>query len=519
PVLVNRVDYHELSVFCTNTSTAAVTSQLVRFIVASGQRNGTENGLPPWVPYPMIPSTAEEAAGAHVRLIAPQSYPVGMDVPIVAWVENEAGGPVRVNGPLTAPGQATITIRRGVGSGFLAATNPPGPLAYAPSFLGIQTNTAILVESVPTWTPVSGTLSGNLSWPENARISVTGTLTLPAGSTLTVGAGSVIRLGSSNTVIIAGHLVLNGTTERPVVFAPADRAQPWGGFYLTNTTSQLDATGTIFTGSGANASAVPNSHRHEQCLFYCDNHAHLSLTDCAALSLAGQFGHGVDRGQPWNDIAIVRTLIQRCATGGEWNGSSIQFLQSALMETPYDTGTFNDGDEDGIYFTTGQYVVRDSLIGWTRDDGIDSGSGGGGTVTVSNTWIESTFHEAFAWSGGDRITTNLHTVCLNCGQGIECGYSLTANSPNDFVSDCLSLANVTGGRYGDNYDWTYTGFLRITNSFLLYNYRDLWGRNWDDWTYRTNDMDIQGNFITAPNPNHPNNVVWDPAHDGALLAA
>jgi hypothetical protein len=448
----------------------------------------------------------------------PATYPAGRESPVIAWVENESGGPVRVNGSLVAEGQRSIQVLRGAGSGFLASTNPAGELVYKPELQTLAASRTIQLDQA-AWTVVQpGVLSGNISWPERSRISLNGNITIPAGSTLTVGAGSVVSLGAGVNILLNGEMTINGTVDEPVVFAPAASNQPWGGFYLTNSTSKLQANGTIFTGSGASPGGVP-SHRPEQCLFFMQNHSQFNLTNCAAISLAGQFGHAVDSGQPWNSVSIVRSLIQRCTTGGEWNGTALHLLQSALLETPYMTDVFNDGDEDGIYFTTGQYLVEDSLVGWTRDDGIDSGSGGTGSVTVRNTWIESTYHEAFAWSGGGRTTTNLHTVCLNCGQGIECGWSTTAMSPNDFVDDCLSTANLIGTRFGDNYDWTYTGFLRVTNSLLLNNYRDIWGCNWQDWTYRTNAMDIQGNLLTRPNPRHENNQVWDPAKDGWRLAS
>ncbi|HYG35514.1 MAG TPA: hypothetical protein VEC99_12050, partial [Clostridia bacterium] len=58
-----------------------------------------------------------------------------------------------------------------------------------------------------------------------------------------------------------------------------------------------------------------------------------------------------------------------------------------------------------------------------------------------------------------------------------------------------------------------------TNSLVLNNYRDVWGRNWQDWTYRSNAMDIQGNFLTQPNPYHPNNTIWNPSRDAGRLAS
>src|SRR5689334_6607596 len=38
PVSVNRVEYHELSIFRTNTSTLEATNQLTKFIVRSSER-------------------------------------------------------------------------------------------------------------------------------------------------------------------------------------------------------------------------------------------------------------------------------------------------------------------------------------------------------------------------------------------------------------------------------------------------------------------------------------------------
>ena len=124
-----------------------------------------------------------------------------------------------------------------------------------------------------------------------------------------------------------------------------------------------------------------------------------------------------------------------------------------------------------------------------------------------------------AWSE-PRIATVADTVALNCGQGIECGFG----SPDVNAVHCLSTANLVGARFGDNYDWDYDGFLRVTNSLLLYNYRDVWGMDWDttyngDWNYRADQMDVRGNYLTAPNTYHPNNAIWNPATDAWRLAS
>ena len=69
---------------------------------------------------------------------------------------------------------------------------------------------------------------------------------------------------------------------------------------------------------------------------------------------------------------------------------------------------------------------------------------------------------------------------------------------------------MVGTRFGDNYDWSYNGFLTVANSFLLFNNRDIWGRAWDNWTVHSYQMDIQSNYLSAANTNYPNNWIWDP---------
>jgi hypothetical protein len=87
----------------------------------------------------------------------------------------------------------------------------------------------------------------------------------------------------------------------------------------------------------------------------------------------------------------------------------------------------------------------------------------------------------------------------------------------------LSLANSIGARFGDNYQGTTglglkTGFLTVTNSILIHNHRDVFGRPWDDtWDYRAGSMSIHDNFLTVPNPIHPDNQIWNPGADAPRL--
>jgi hypothetical protein len=47
----------------------------------------------------------------------------------------------------------------------------------------------------------------------------------------------------------------------------------------------------------------------------------------------------------------------------------------------------------------------------------------------------------------------------------------------------------------------------------------VWGKNWTDWGYRTAQMEVSSNWLSAADPIWPDNVVWNPATDAAQLAA
>lgn len=518
-VLVSAVDYHELVAWRTNTATLAATSRLVRFIIRSAERGTTEQGLPAWTPYPMIPSTAAECAGATLRLITPAAFPAGYPIPVVAWIEQGLGETVRVNGDLAAAGHPSIPIKRGVGSGFLAATNAAGDLVYDAQLAGLTASRTIAVEAAPTWTTVGGVLPAGTVWPAGSRIAVTNHLTIPAGGALTIGAGTVVRLNAGLEITNDGSLFIGGSPADPVVFMPTNAANPWGGLLLQRAGSLVAATGALFTGSGAvaawfGATGHPGSHRTEQALFYCSNTPALYLTDCAAIRLAGQFGHAVNGGS----ITLRRVLCQRMTSAGQYGGAAFDVADSAFIEFPDDTVNFVDGDNDALYIEDGFHVFTNTLFGWAKDDGIDSGADGAGVLTFGRCWFESTFHEGNSLSGTGKNSIHRDGVFINCGQALEAGYS----APSGFMVRCLSTANAIGSRFGDNYTsgYSYNGFMRATNCLLLYNHRDVWGvRYQPSWTYQTNQLDVQANWLTASNAAHPNNLIWSPAADGWRVAA
>jgi len=511
---VDKPEYYELNVERREPAFDTVENLLVQFIVRAGERGSSEWGLPAWIPYPTVDSAAAEFAGARLKIVTPAEYPVGLEIPVIARVEDESGRRLGVNGIVTAGFEGSpLRLLRGVGSVFLPAATEPNTLLYAGRIHSLQTARQIVIEEATAWQTVSEDVTSSTDWGEGARIHITdvaeNTLTIAAGATLTIGAGSVVLIDPDVDVVVEGGIVVNGTAERPVVFTPRDRNVPWGGFVFESDDSYGQFIGAILTGSGADPEWFDNnpdhghSHRHNQCLFYLSDGAEVTLADCYLVENHGQAGHG-EHGY----LTMTGCLVQKCITAGQYNHGAVVLEDCALIEFPTETAPFADDDNDGLYLTGGAHCLTDCLIGWALDDGVDAGSGAGGSVTVQNCWFESCYHEAMAWSES-RDALVADTVALNCGQGIECGFG----SPDVNAVGCFSTANAVGARFGDNYDWSYHGFLNVRDSLLLFNLRDVWGRAWDDWTVHLDQIDVQNNVLSIPNPNFPDNRLWDPQGD------
>ena len=515
-VEVNEPEYYELYVYRRERFSGMGESELVRFIVRAAERGNSESGLPRWSPLPPINSAVAEFAGAKLKIIAPAEYPMGLEIPVVARVEDDSGNRIGINNDISAIGfeDYPLQLLRGVGSVFLPAAAEPNIISYVAEIQSLQTPRQITIEAATTWQTVSGDITASADWGENARIHISNVsgdlLTIASSATLTVGAGSVIIIDPDIEIAVQGNIVVNGTMERPVVFTARDRAVPWGGFLFESNLSRGQLSGAIFTGSGADSRWFDNnpghggSHRRNQCLFYLSGGAHVTLTDCYLVDNYGQAGHGEN-----SYLTMTGCLVQKCTTIGQYNGGAVIFEDCALIEFPSAAASYVDGDNDAMYLTNGAHSMTDCLIGWALDDGIDAGGSSGGSVTVTNCWFESCYHEGMALSGPKNIYIN-DSVFLNCGQGIECGY----DAPDVNSVNCLSTSNMVGARFGDNYDWNYNnGFLTVTDSFLLFNNRDVWGRAWDNWTVHLDQMDIRSNYLSATDTNFPDNRIWDPHGD------
>jgi hypothetical protein len=524
PITENRVQYHELVVEQQPDDGGTTETLDIRFIVRNSQRMSTEDGIPTFTPPPTVADAPSAFAGATLSLVAPAKYPKGLTVPIIAFLRDAADEPVWLNGTVESSRfQAVpLLLHRGWGSVLLPDITEAGAYSYDARLAALAAAAPIHIEDTTTWTLKSGTI-GSEDWSPNARVHVTSDLTISSGATLDVGAGSVILLDPGVEIIVDGGILnVAGTLAQPVVFTPQSPAQPWGGIQLKSTTgSRLTATGAIFTGSGAdqtwfNAHSGYSVHRREEACVLVDKGAQAVLTNCFMVRLAGQGFHlksGV--------LTLTDCLIQGATTGGELTGGTFNALRCGFLEFPDATTNFVDGDNDAFYLVPGSgnlYTLEQCAIATTKDDGLDSNAG---HIVVQRCWIENCIHEGFSPSTSGHDSQSIDTVFFHCGQGLEQGYGNTVAA----ADHCLMLGCMVGIRSGDNYGagtglTDYRGHLTARNCLSLYNdFHDVWGYEWTSWTYRTDRMTIEDNYLTEVTAYHPDNILWDPVQDGPMLSA
>ena len=562
--VVNAVGYHELEI--TDPATAPAT-QLFRFIVRNPERGSTEDGIPTMRQWRIVMDAPSAFAGANLHAMAPAVWPLGLPVPVMARLTKgasagpKAGEPLFLNGRVEAgsfPGQ-TILLRRGWGSTILPAATAAGNAVFDAAIHGLSAPVPIAFEAATTWTTKTGTLGGSEDWGTDARIHLTGTVIVPAGVNLTIGAGSVVRCAPGVEVYVrpGGSVNISGTTARPVTFVPDNTSAPWGGFWLQpqsgTAVASLTATGTIFCCFGSNqnwfnttpagepARNFPRHRQQQPCVAVAPG-AVCTLTDVA---LVGPTGLTQTRGAAFaangGSLILTRLLAQRCITGGEqedcpaFEVESCAFLEMTDPGTDVDTDSFIDADNDGLYLVPDgrTFNLRRTVVGWVKDDGVDTGADGPGTVNFHDCWFENATHEAISNSGVDRVPRSYNGVHFNCGQGMECGYG----APRSLVSNCAIIGNMVGARFGDNYGNNsgssgsgtsqFMGDITSNGSLLLYNqFRDAWAMDFSRWV-PSNERFIMINTkvtraadLTVQNGTEDSgNSVWDPAADGERLAA
>ena len=508
---VTRAGYHELKSTVRPIGSGEEDVHLVRFVIQS-QRGHAEWALPAWTPLPSVASgqavNANAEGSVRLELFMPNRFPGGLPIPMVAMVMGPQNRRTNFNGQLE--GENSLAMKRGIGSALLS---PVLSKKYLFKAGPLSAQKMVTIDNAE-WQTVQGAIPKKVTWNNDARIHVTSNLTIPEGSTLVISSGCVVKMAPKIEITVMGRLIVEGEREAPVVFCPEKPEAPWGGVTLKGEAASTEASWMFVTGSGGNLlwfvdNNITSTHRNEQAAFFLGDGATGRFSDCFFIDNIGQAFHGEE-----SQLTLDRCVVQRCQTVGQFNGGKVKIHDSALIDFPSDNDTYQDEDNDALYFTLGDHEISGTLIGWCKDDGIDAGAATPGTVTVSDCWIESCFHEGLALSGADKIVTVRDTVILNCGQAVEAGYL----SPNVTVERCLLTGNAVGARFGDNYTGSVIGFLTMSGSFSIFNQRDVWGMSRDLWVEKLSQMKIEGNHLSFSHDSFPDNWIWEPTKHSGLLS-
>lgn len=516
PLTESRPGYHELSVSKVPNEGGPQEDLIVQFIVRDPGRPSSDNGISTWTPLPAVSAPPALLDTTTVSFVVPNAVSPGMTFPFSIRLEDNESEIVRLNATCLisddSGNSSVVKILRGAGSGSWTA--PDEGVFTLTLHLGNRTfSRELMINSSPP-EYLGGEITESKTFAAGTIVDLGEDTTLPAGLTLRFEESCLVRLAPGVTLEILGALEVSGSRLKPVVFLPLSD-EPWGGIFLRGGAATAQIEGAFFTGGGAQDDWTSDngfsSHREEQPIFTFDagtagGTCIATLTDTWIIdNPTAQAGHGRNA-----NLTFERCLIQRTTTAGQYNGGSFNFFDSHALEFPIDSPEFSDADNDALYLTAGAHHIRASVIGWAKDDGIDCGGSQEGTLLVEDSWVESCFHEGFALSGDKLVTIN-NTVLTNNGQGLEVGYSGNLNRPDATATNLLIVGNAHGARYGDNYDWTYRGKLNVSSSLILRNRADVFGFEWDSWTYREEDMSIENNIITLPLTRHPVNTTFDPA--------
>ena len=521
-VSVSTAGFYELVVNETPEGGGVATEETFLFNLREPGRGSSETGLPAFTAAALVNDAPSAINTGRLELVAPAAFPEDRQRPVIALLENVDGTPLWLNARVEISGvpSSTIQLRRGFGYTFLPASTEQ--IVARAASLEVPRNFQV-EDPGSGYVSIAGQIDQDMAFGEQTRILITADLTVAAGVTLQIGAGSLVLVAPAADIHVDGKLKVTATRSNPTTFAPSIPGEPWGGFFLQEPGSNIEMDGAILFGSGADqdwfdTNSGFSAHRDEQALFLVGPAgAQVLLNDCYLIENHGQLLHNDDGG----DITLSRCLLQGASTCGELSGGTLTVDRSALLMFPDADPSFADADNDAIYLTSGEHLFTETVIGFTQDDGIDTGgspSGYSASTTARSCWFESILHEGMANSGEKNVAA-IDTVFFNCGQAFECGYG----GPQSTMRRCLSVANLVGARFGDNYDWDYSGnHLSVTDSLLINNlYHDIWGYDWASWTYNAAEMDVAGTKMSSPEDlgRHPDgNAEFDPLADAALIA-
>jgi hypothetical protein len=470
------------------------------FVILDEERGETEWGLKAWTPKNFTESTI---FNEKIEVIYPRKYVTGIKMPFILKVIENNEIKSAYYSFSNSVNSVVSNLKRGIGSINLLPDNLTSTVSF---YINDRIINAPLELEEPNWQSLNVTIESNTQINTDSRIYVNKDITISKGVSVQIQAGSIIAISEGVNIINNGTLIINGTNENPVVFTCMNQGRYWGGIICDEPGSEIKINNTIFCHSGYhNTGEYIYGHAKRQALFHMKN-SKLNINYSYIIDNIGQIFYPEK-----SELYIDNILVQRAKTGGQVNYSYISIKNSVFTDFPDDSDYFLNEDNDALYINASDADIENSGFMYAKDDGIDSGADGGGTINVNNCWFEATFHEGMALSSGASVIKSHNiTNCTftNCGQGLELGYS----SPNHLVTvdSCNFYSNNIGIRYGDNYDYQIEGRLIVKNSYSINNYdKDVWNMVRMIWQPKISNLSFNNTKVTIPVKEYPDLIIID----------
>jgi len=402
-------------------------------------------------------------------------YPDDINLPVVFQANTSREQWGNFYGELSIA-ENSADIKHGYGSTMLSPREINSSIVV--SFDGQEKSIEVEIVA-PVYTEISGTISSNGIFQEDEFYHITGDLTIASSVVLQIPAGCVFKIDEGVNINNLGEIEFNGTASKPIVVACSSPDSYWGGIVSDEGTS-VKATHSIFIQGGFNDSeSYQYGHAKRQAIFY-HRDSDLILNHVNAIDNAGQ----VFFLRKQSYLNVDNSSFQRAISAGEVVNSTITISNSTFTDFPEYSPEYEDKDNDCIYINNSNATISSCSFMYSKDDGIDTGGSGGGTVTIDGCHFEGMFHEAIAMSSADAVNkTHLisNSTFINNGQGIELGYSSINHQVT--VDDCTFNKNMVGVRYGDNYASDVDGFMQLSNcNFSNNSYQDIWNFVRKEWS-------------------------------------
>lgn len=330
-----------------------------------------------------------------------------------------------------------------------------------------------------------GSLAADATWNNPDTVYVLqDDVTVPQGKTLTIGAGQIIKTGFRTELFVNGKLNVNGTADKPAIFAsPSDDTAGGDTNNNGNTSPNNDPSGGIVfsatsTGSVLNHVEVRNS----------------GIDDNAAIMVNGAsitVTNSVIRDNPHAGIWM---------TGGTMSISNTDFQRNAWLAIAADVAsnitsgggnTFSQSPVNGLVVLSGTLPANTS---WNNPDitYVFDGNGGGVTIPVGVTLTIGAGQIIKVTNQREAFIVNGTLKAL----GTDAAPVICTSFDDDSVGgDSNNNGGATEPHPGDWRSWSFTA--TSTNSAL--DHVELRYGNDGDFGARPGMLNVAGSALTVSN--------------------